>query len=65
MKSTKDKKIKELERTIRKLSYDNLRMRLHLEVLTDGADSRAAKIILEGYRMKRARRKEQEQAERN
>jgi len=49
-------KCKQLEKENLLLRCDNLRMRLDLEVLIDGAESKAAQIILERYRHKREER---------
>ena len=49
-------KCKELKEENLLLRCDNLRMRLDLEVLLDGTESKAAQIILERYRHKREER---------
>ena len=49
-------KCKQLEKENLLLRCDNLRMRLDLEVLIDGTESKAAQIILEKYRHKREER---------
>ena len=49
-------KYKELKKENLLLRCDNLRMRLDLEVLLDGTESKAAQIILEKYRHKREER---------
>ena len=47
---------KQLEKENLLLRCDNLRMRLDLEVLLEGTESKAAQIILEKYRHKREER---------
>ena len=53
---TLTQKCKQLEEENLLLRCDNLRMRLDLEVLIDGTESKAAQIILEKYRHKREER---------
>ena len=53
---TLTQKCKELEKENLLLRCDNLRMRLDLEVLLDGTESKAAQIILKKYRRKREER---------
>jgi hypothetical protein len=48
----KDKKIHQ------KLLWENLKMRIELEVIAERPDSRAAKKILDRYRRKMAQREE-------
>jgi len=55
---TTREQIRQLKERNKKLSIDNLRMRLHFEVLLDSTDSKAAKKILGIYRRKRAIRNE-------
>lgn len=61
MKTTKDKKIKELEQMIRGLRCDNLRMRLNMEILINHPQGNAARIIRDRYREKLEKRLEEEQ----
>jgi len=49
------KQLKELEKRNQHLSFENLKMRLEIDVLMDQPDSRAAKKILDKYRRKRER----------
>ena len=48
-----------------KLRWDNLQMRLEMEVLLDGTETKAAKKILNKYRRKRAERNESSLATQN
>jgi len=55
---TTTQQIRQLKEQNDKLRIDNLRMRLHFEVLLDGTESKAAKKIMGIYRRKRAKRNE-------
>jgi len=55
---TTRQQIRQLKERNKKLSIDNLLMRLHFEVLLDGTESKAAKKIMGIYRRKRAIRNE-------
>jgi len=59
------KQIRHLERRNHHLSFENLKMRLEIDVLMDQPDSRAAKKILDKYRRKRARIEEALKAAQN
>lgn len=49
--------IQELRQELRQLRWDNLRMRLEIDVLCDSTTSRAAGLILAKYRRKRDKMK--------
>jgi len=55
---TTREQIRQLKEQVNLLRWENLKMRLHFEVLLDGTESKAAKKILGIYRSKRAKRDE-------
>ncbi len=57
--------IKQLKAANERLRWENLRMRLEIEIFLDGFESRAAKKILARYRHKREIRDEASKATQN
>jgi len=55
---TTREQIRQLKEQVELLRWENLKMRLHFEVLLDGTESKAAKKILGIYRRKRDIRNE-------
>ena len=62
---TNRQQIRQLEERNHKLSWDNLQLRLEMEILIDGTESKAAKKILSKYRRKRDIRNEDSLATQN
>ena len=61
MKTLKKQNV-ELRKEIKKLRWDNLKMRLEIDILIDGTESKAAKILISRYRQKRIELEEREKA---
>lgn len=64
MKTLKEQNV-ELRKEIKKLRWDNLKMRLEIDILIDGTESKAAKILIRRYRQKRKEIEEREKAFQN
>ena len=62
---TTRQQIRQLKEQVDLLRWENLKMRLHFEVLLDGTESKAAKKILGKYRRKRDIRNETSLATQN
>jgi len=61
-KAQLESRVRELKAQNHKLRIDNLKMRLHFDVLTENINSRASKKILAIYGRKRKARQEIQQA---